>query len=101
MIARKWEVVSICRTCQLIMLVDLRVIVLARGPDVSLWNRKARCRRLLCGGVVEFHAKVPGMDQHEPLRADDRLDEHGVGPEPEWIRKAREHARNREGLDPE
>jgi len=71
MIAEDWDVISICRTCGLAMKADLRLVALARGPDFSLWNRNARCRRLFCAGWVEFQAKAPGMTQHEALQAPD------------------------------
>jgi hypothetical protein len=67
-----WDVISVCDTCRLIMRVDLAVIIKIRGPGVVLWNRKARCKRIGCAGWVEFHAKAPGMNAHEPLIVDDR-----------------------------
>ena len=70
MARERWDVISVCGKCGLIMQVDLAVIVRVKGPGVSLWNRKARCRRLGCTGWVEFQAKAPGMAFHEPLRAE-------------------------------
>ena len=65
MIAEKWDVISICRTCQLIMQVDLRMIVLAKGPNVSLWNRKARCRRLsFFMAAQEISKSIPGSGRN-------------------------------------
>lgn len=84
MARERWEVISVCRTCNLMMMVDLRLIAYVRGPNVSLWNRRARCRRLLCGGVVEFHAKAPGMLGHERLVIDDRLPDPAAVPR--WIK---------------
>lgn len=69
MIEQGWDVISTCRTCGLVMGVDLRTIAQVRGPAFSLWNRKSRCRRVGCGGVVEFQAKAPGMGYHERLDA--------------------------------
>jgi len=66
----RWEVISHCSRCQLQMTVRLDWIALISGSGTSLWNRKARCRRLLCLGVTEFHAKAPGMAAFEPLRID-------------------------------
>lgn len=80
MLEQGWDVLSKCPVCGLIMQTDLAVIAKVNGPAVSLWNRKARCRRLLCPGFVEFHAKAPGMDGHQPLRADDRA----AVREPHW-----------------
>jgi hypothetical protein len=73
MLRERWDVISKCRTCGLMMRTDLRVIARLSGPSVTLWNRKARCRRLLCNGVVTFWAKAPGMDGHQELRINDRL----------------------------
>ncbi len=65
----RWDVISKCEACGLIMRVDLALIIRVRGPAVSLWNRKARCRRLGCGGWVAFQARAPGMDLHDALTA--------------------------------
>ncbi|MFC3070489.1 hypothetical protein [Phenylobacterium soli] len=78
-----WEVISCCERCGLMMRVDLKLIAFVRGPNVSLWNRKARCRRLLCHGVVTFHAKAPGMPGHEPLTIDPRVRDD----RPSWVER--------------
>lgn len=65
----RWDVLSKCQACGLLMRVDLDLIIQVRGPGVSLWNRRARCRRLGCTGWVEFQAKAPGMAMHEALTA--------------------------------
>jgi hypothetical protein len=70
MAAARWDVLSKCRVCGLQMRVQLRVIATVSGPNTSLWNRRAPCRRLLCSGQVEFWAKAPGMASHEPLTAE-------------------------------
>jgi hypothetical protein len=82
MIDQGWDVLTKCQVCELVMQTDLKLIGRVSGRDVSLWNRKARCRRLLCHGFVEFYAKAPGMDGHQPLRADDREPD----PVPAWRR---------------
>jgi len=82
MLAQGWDVISECRTCGLMMQVDLDLIAWRKGAKTSLWNRKARCRRLHCEGVVDFKAKAPGMLWHEKLIADDRIPD----PVPAWIR---------------
>lgn len=64
-----WDLLSKCDTCGLLMRVDLATIIKVRGPEFSLWNRTSRCRRVGCGGRVEFLAKAPRMGWHEPLRA--------------------------------
>jgi hypothetical protein len=64
-----WDVLSRCDACTLIMRVNLSTIIKVNGPAFSLWNRKARCRRIGCVGFVEFQARAPGMECHEPLTA--------------------------------
>ena len=64
-----WDVISYCDKCALIMTVNLVMIIRLRGPNVSLWNRKARCRRFACVGFVEFRGRAPGMTTHMPLSA--------------------------------
>lgn len=66
-----WNVISRCEKCGLMMGVDLARVIRERGPHVSLWNRRAICRRLGCRGSVSFLAKVQGMASHEPLEARD------------------------------
>ena len=50
----RWDVLSYCRACHLTMRVDLALVERVSGPHTVLWNRKARCRRIGCDGVVEF-----------------------------------------------
>lgn len=64
-----WDVLSKCGSCGLIMRVDLLVVARVSGSQTSLWNRKARCRRVGCAGWVEFQARAPAMTSHEALRA--------------------------------
>jgi len=72
MLAARWDVISNCEKCGLMMRVDLAMIARVSGPATSLWNRKARCRRIGCLGFVVFQARAPGMSCHEALSADDR-----------------------------
>ncbi len=65
-----WDVLAKCDACGLVMRVDLKLIMRVRGPDVSLWNRRSRCRRVGCSGWMDFQARAPGMGWHEPLRAE-------------------------------
>lgn len=76
MIHHGWAVISVCRGCQLQMMVRLDWIARISGPHISLWNRRAPCRRLLCKGATEFHAMAPGMNRYEPMTIDDRLPDH-------------------------
>ncbi len=66
-----WDVISNCEKCDLMMTVDLERLIRKRGPNLSPWNRKARCRRLGCRGYVSFPGKAPGMSMHEPIEAED------------------------------
>ncbi len=68
---QNWEVISHCGRCGLMMPVDLALVAKVKGAAYSLWNRKARCRRLGCTGFVTFQAKAPGMIGFEDLSADD------------------------------
>lgn len=77
MIQQRWDVISRCRSCGLVMRVDLKVIAKVRGPRTSLWNRVARCKRIGCNGQVEFQAKAPGMTGHEVLWTYDEPDVPG------------------------
>ena len=46
------------------------VAALARalaGPGFSLWNRRAPCRKVGCGGMVEFMGKPPGCGMYRAL----------------------------------
>lgn len=65
-----WDVISRCPTCGLVMRVDLSALATLRGPSFSLWNRKARCRRLGCTGHASFQARAPDMAWHYELRAE-------------------------------
>ena len=66
-----WDVISQCEKCGLTMSVNLALVIRVSGPDVSLWNKKAKCRRLGCRGFVSFLARAPGMPSHEALEARD------------------------------
>jgi hypothetical protein len=65
-----WDVLSRCDACGLIMRVDLALIERVSGPETSLWNHRARCRRVGCTGHVDFLARAPGMGWHDVLRAE-------------------------------
>jgi hypothetical protein len=69
MIREGWDVISRCPACGLMMRTDLQLIGRETGAGISLWNRRAPCRRLLCAGKVEFWAKPRGGGAHEPLMA--------------------------------
>lgn len=66
-----WDVISHCPTCGLTMRVDLAALATLRGESFSLWNRKARCRRLGCTGHAVFQARAPDMAWHDELKARD------------------------------
>lgn len=66
---RGWQVISKCRKCGLMMLVDLDLVIWKMGAKFSLWNRHPRCKRLGCDGHVEFQVKLPGKGYYEVLMA--------------------------------
>ncbi len=56
------------------MQVDLRRVARDIGPETVLWNRRPHCRRIGCGGRVEFMARTPDITWHEALiTPDERL----------------------------
>jgi hypothetical protein len=63
----RWQVISQCGACRLKMDVNLSTIARLRGPETSLWDRKAPCRRIGCHGEVSFLARVPGRFDYQPL----------------------------------
>jgi len=76
--AAGWDVVSKCHRCGLMMAVNLRLV--GSGAKTSLWNRKEPCRRIGCGGFVDFLARVPPRGDCQQLTApwpDDRLTRNG------------------------
>jgi hypothetical protein len=68
--ANRWEVTSRCEVCGLAMRVDLNVIVQVKGPRVSLWNRRAPCRRIGCEGKVRFWGRPPIVPHPFALEAE-------------------------------
>lgn len=76
MYEKRWELTARCDACDLVMLVDLRVVIRMKGPAFSLWNQRTRCRRIVfngrCRGFVAFEFKAPGMTQPKRLSAPDR-----------------------------
>ena len=76
----RWEVVAKCPRCALTMKVDLARVARERGPQASLWDRDAPCRRAGCAGRMVFMAKGPGMAFFETLTG------HVVEKPPAWRR---------------
>ncbi len=72
MLRERWEVISKCNSCGLMMPVNLDVIAWRSGAKTVLWNRKARCKRIGCQGWVEFQARFPGVGFYQTLTSDDR-----------------------------
>jgi hypothetical protein len=81
--AQGWSLRARCRTCQLEVEVDIRVIAFHCGADYSLWNKMGRCKRVGCNGKAIFLALAPGMACHEPLTAPM---EPAPDPTPAWLR---------------
>ncbi|MEO6339626.1 MAG: hypothetical protein ABIO39_06280 [Caulobacteraceae bacterium] len=59
--AAGWRVSSVCLVCHLAMETDLKQMVRLGFGEVSLWNRRAPCRRIGCDGKVRFMGKPPGV----------------------------------------
>jgi hypothetical protein len=68
---QRWDVISKCPVCGLMMAVDLALIAKHSGPKTILWNRLARCKRIGCQGQIEFQARFPGRGTYATLAADD------------------------------
>lgn len=66
--AERWDVISVCTTCGLKMQANLERIEREKGPEFSLWDRTAPCRRLKCVGFVEFQALPRNAALRFPLR---------------------------------
>jgi len=64
-----WSVVAVCGACDLVMAVNLDHLVKLCGPELSLWNRRARCRRARCQGAVRFYGKPLQLYDHIVLIA--------------------------------
>ena len=64
---RRWDVITKCRRCGLQLHANLRMVIKVNGPDFSLWNRRTRCRKVGCGGMVEFMGKPPGCGMYRAL----------------------------------
>ena len=64
-----WSVISICRTCGLSMDVNLGDMIKLKGPNLSLWNRKAPCRKHGCRGFVVFQGRPPRVTRYQDLAA--------------------------------
>jgi hypothetical protein len=71
MMRHRWDVVSKCTACGLLMQLDLALVARPSGPKAVLWNRKQRCRRIGCQGFVEFQARPPGAAVYQSLTAED------------------------------
>lgn len=99
MYRKRWEITARCRACDLVMLVDLRVVIAMKRPDFVLWNRKTPCRRLVyagrCRGFVDFEFKAPGMTQPRKLAAPDQMAEGPRG----HVERAFHEERQRQALD--
>jgi hypothetical protein len=65
---QRWDVISKCRVCGLMMAVDLALITKHSGPKTILWNRLARCKRIGCQGHVEFQADPLAAGSMQPSR---------------------------------
>lgn len=62
-----WHVMTKCTACALLLNADLRLIARVKGPDFSLWNARAPCKRVGCNGVVKFVGRPPQMGRATQL----------------------------------
>lgn len=62
-----WNVISECLKCGLRLHVSLPVVIKAKGPDYSLWDRTTRCKKVGCGGTAIFAVKVPRGSFHQRI----------------------------------
>ena len=62
-----WEMVARCRRCGVVLTVDLKALVKLHGADAIWWGRRARCRVVQCGGVVEVGARAWRMGSWQSL----------------------------------
>ena len=69
---RRWDVLSKCLACGLMMQVDLGLVIRVAGPDVSLWDRRQRCRCLGCEGDTVFLGRPPNVTLHMRLETAQR-----------------------------
>ncbi len=58
---RGWVVMARCQACQLDLRIDLNLMVRLNGPDLILFGRTCRCRRLGCSGRMVFMGTPPGQ----------------------------------------
>lgn len=54
-----WQMRARCRTCELLLEVDVPGLVRMHGRDAIWWGRHPRCRRVGCNGRVTFSAAAP------------------------------------------
>lgn len=50
-----------CQACQLDLRIDVDLMVRLNGPDLVLFGRTCRCRRMGCAGRMFFMGKPPGQ----------------------------------------
>lgn len=88
MLAGGWEVEAWCGVCGIKLRVELAGIVAAKGASYSLWDRRARCRRVGCQGRVRFHGRPPGAPGFSPL-VSRKPDPDGLEASPDWLARNR------------
>ncbi len=58
---RGWVVMARCQACQLDLRIDLDLVVRLNGPDLVLFGKSCRCRRMGCSGRMIFMGTPPGQ----------------------------------------
>lgn len=67
-----WGLRTRCDKCRLELNLSWRVVIMVLGPNYSLWNRKARCRKVMCSGHTIFLGRHHPRAHWEALTASDK-----------------------------
>lgn len=81
-----WKLRTRCEQCRLELNLSWRVVILTLGPNYSLWNRKARCRKVMCSGKVVFLAQHHPRAHFDTLTAPEKY-----SPRPTFYERANGH----------
>ncbi|MNJ26784.1 hypothetical protein D3C77_212740 [compost metagenome] len=76
---RRWVILARCRDCHLDLRIDLDLMVRLNGPNLVLFGKTCRCRRMGCAGRMIFMGTPPGQQVglFWPLRQIPRMSDNG------------------------
>lgn len=82
---RRWRIRVQCEACGVELTVNLLNLIKLNGPDLSLWFKSTRCRRIVgigerCSGRMFFKALPPGASGYEFLGIAPRTRRPPAGP---------------------